>query len=85
MQEEVTQEQLVLMLKGPQFERGRHGGLYDRGSADSYYHRPPAPHWWPLGTGHGEKVTNLTADERAEYMAGYDYNEQYGDKKDYGD
>jgi hypothetical protein len=33
----------------------RHGGAFDRGSADSYYH-----------------------------MAGYEYNEAHGDKKDWG-
>ena len=83
MQDTVTKEQLVRLLKGPQFERGRHGSLYDRGSADSYYHRPASPHWWPLGTGNGEKITNLTAEERAEYLAGYKHNEQFGDKKEW--
>ena len=24
----------------------RHGGPYDRGSADSYYRRPPRPHYF---------------------------------------
>lgn len=84
MEEIITQKQLMRLLKGPQFERGRHGGLYDRGSADSYYGRPPGPHWWPLGTGNGEKITKLTPEERAEYMAGYEHNEKYGDKKNWG-
>lgn len=81
MQEITSQEQLMRLLKGPQFERGRHGSLWDRGSADSYYGRPRSPHWWPLGTGNGEKITDLTTEERAEYLAGYEHNDQFGDKK----
>jgi hypothetical protein len=81
---QAEKQRVFNLLKGPQFERGRHGSLWDRGSADSYYHRGPQPHWWPQGTGHGEKITDLTAEERAEYMAGYQDNEQSGDKKDWG-
>jgi hypothetical protein len=81
MQESVSQEQLMRLLKGPQFDRGRHGSLWDRGSADSYYGRPRGPHWWPQGTGNGEKIEDLTAEERAEYLAGYEHNDQFGDKK----
>lgn len=68
-----------------QFDRQRHGGLYDRGSADSYYHRAPDPHWYPdpRGTGFGERVTALTEEERAEYMAGYNDNEADGFKKEW--
>jgi hypothetical protein len=80
---QAEKQRVFNLLKGPQFERGRHGSLYDRGSADSYYHRPQNPHWWPNGTGNGEKITDLTDAERAEYMAGYEYNEQYGDKKNW--
>lgn len=68
----------------PQFNRERHGGLYDRGSADSYYNRPRDPHWFPNGTYNMPKVTTLTDEEIAEYNAGYDYNEKFGDKKDWG-
>jgi len=74
-------EQVVQALRGPQFDREQHGGLYDRGSADSYYGRMPDPHWYPEGTGRGEKITQLNPIETAEYMAGYDYNERYGHKK----
>jgi hypothetical protein len=56
---------------GEQFCRTRHGGLHDRGSADAYYSRPAQPHWWPSGTGFGEKVTDLTPEEVAEYLIGY--------------
>lgn len=79
-------EEVVRLLRGPQFDRTRHGSLYDRGTADSYYHRPARPHWWPnADTGKGEIVIDaeLTDDERAEYLAGYEWNEQYGDKKEW--
>ncbi len=63
-----------------------HGNPFDRGSADSYYGRGAKPHWYPEGTGHGEPITEerMTAEEIEAYYAGYDYNEQYGDKKDWG-
>jgi len=77
-------EQMWRDLQGEQFDRKRHGGLYDRGSADSYYGRPPSPHWYPEGSGKGEMITDLNPSERAEYMAGYMYNERFGDKKDWG-
>jgi len=67
-----------------QFDRSRHGGLFDRGSADSYYGRPRDPHWYPEGTGFGGRLSDLTTLEIAEYMAGYDWNERIGDKKDWG-
>lgn len=77
-------ERVFNILQGqPQFDRSRHGSLYDRGSADSYYGRPPCPHWWPLGTGNGQKIVDLTKAEREEYYAGYKHNEEFGDKKDW--
>ena len=62
-----------------QFDRSRHGGLYDRGSCDSYYGRPKDPHWYPEGTYHGERVTNLTEEEIREYELGYDENNDFKD------
>ena len=58
-----------------------HGNAFDRGSADSYYGRPRQPHYYPKGTYKGDPVTALTNDELEAYHAGYDYNEQLGDKK----
>ena len=75
------QEQIVQALRGPQFDRKLHGGLFDRGSAVSYFGRPKDPHWWPEGTGHGKQVTELNEAEVAEYLAGYEWNELHGDKK----
>jgi hypothetical protein len=65
----------------PQFTRNRHGSLFDRGSADSYYGRKQNPHWYPKGTGMGEPVVDLTPEEVAEYIAGYEHNEARGSKK----
>lgn len=68
-------------MKGPQFDRMRHGSLHDRGSADSYYRRGRQPHWYPNGTYNEPRVTRLTAEEIAEYNAGFDYNERLGNFK----
>jgi hypothetical protein len=59
----------------------RHGGCFDRGSADSYYNRGVEPHYYVGGTHTSEKVTKLTEKQVADYMAGYAFNEQFGDKK----
>jgi hypothetical protein len=64
-----------------QFDRKRHGGLYDRGGADAYYRREPLPHWYPNGTGKGERVAELTEEEIAEYQAGYDAQVENGEFK----
>lgn len=70
--------------RGIQFCRTRHGGLYDRGRADSYYGRKPDPHWYPNGTYNEPKVTDLTDAEIAEYMAGHVANTREGNFKDWG-
>ena len=64
-------------------EYTRHGGAFDRGAADSYYHRLPDPHYYEDATGSSEKITELTPEERTAYQAGYDYNEECGDKKEW--
>lgn len=63
-----------------------HGSPFDRGGADSYYSRPRCPHYWPDGTGHGVMVDakDMTFDQIDEYNAGYAWNEENGDKKDWG-
>jgi hypothetical protein len=76
-------EQVVKALKGPQFDRERHGSLFDRGSADSYYGRYAQPHWFPQGSYQGDPVTKLTQAEIDEYLSGYEWNELHGDKKDW--
>lgn len=66
-----------------QFDRKRHGSLFDRGSADSYYGRPTDPHWYPEGSYNGAVINALTPEEVQEYMAGYMHNEEFGGKKDW--
>lgn len=81
----ITEKQRVIdILKGWQFDRKRHGCLYDRGSADSYYGRTRDPHYGGVLGDSGPRVAVNDTASVAEYMAGYNYNEQYGDKKNYG-
>jgi hypothetical protein len=65
------------------FDRTRHGSLYDRGAADSYYNRAPRPHFGGVGGDSGPRWGARTDEEIAEYMAGYEFNEKFGDKKEY--
>ena len=80
---EEEQKAVVRALRSWQFQR-KHGSLYDRGSADSYYGRARDPHYGGVGGDSGPRVDQgLTIDEIKEYYAGYEYNERFGDKKDY--
>jgi hypothetical protein len=84
MYEQSEKERVVGVLKGWQFDRKKHGCLYDRGSADSYYGRPRDPHYGGVGGDSGSRVdSGLSIDEIKEYYAGYEYNERFGDKKDW--
>jgi hypothetical protein len=84
LETEQEQEAVVRALRGWQFVRGTHGCLFDRGSADSYYGRPRAPHYGGVLGDSGPRVEQgLSIDEIKEYYAGYEYNERCGDKKDY--
>ena len=63
----------------------RHGGPFDRGSADSYYRRGQSPHYYKGGTATSEKVLaeDMTKDELEAYCAGWRENEELGDFKEY--
>ena len=52
----------------------RHGGPYDRGSADRYYGRGSNPHYYEGGTGSSKMVEekDMTASEIEAYNHGYD-------------
>jgi hypothetical protein len=78
-------ERVVHILKSQwQFDRKKHGSLYDRGSADSYYGRPRDPHYGGVGGLSGSRVDQgLSIDEIKEYYAGYEYNERFGDRKEW--
>ena len=56
----------------------RHGGPYDRGSADSYYRRPRKPHYYTGDTYNSKLVTvdNMTKEEIEAYNKGYNDNEE---------
>jgi hypothetical protein len=79
---EEEQKAVVRALRSWQFQR-KHGSLYDRGSADSYYGRARDPHYGGVGGDSGPRVEVSDESSVAEYMAGYEYNERHGDKKDY--
>jgi hypothetical protein len=68
--------------KGRSF-RSTHGSPFDRGAADSYYGRRRDPHYGGVGGNSGPRVEELTAEELEAYHAGYEWNEQFGGKKDY--
>lgn len=61
----------------------RHGGPYDRGSADAYYHRPFEPHYYRHETYNSQRVElkDMTAAEITAYTAGYN---QTTERKDWG-
>jgi hypothetical protein len=60
-----------------------HGSAFDRGSADSYYSRGRNPHLYPNGTYNEPRIPEdmMSPEEIEAYHAGYDYNDQFGDKK----
>ncbi len=64
----------------------RHGGPYDRGSADAYYRRPFKPHYYKGDTGTSELVTedDMTDEEILAYNEGFTEQVQSGDFKDWG-
>jgi len=63
----------------------RHGGPYDRGSADSYYRRSGCPHYYETGTMISPKVEadHMTKEEIEAYYAGFDDNEKAMDFKEW--
>jgi hypothetical protein len=63
----------------------RHGGPYDRGSADSYYRRGYNPHYYVGDTGSSPRVTlkDMTPNEIVAYTAGFNDNEDEGNFKEY--
>ena len=52
----------------------RHGGPYDRGSADAYYRRDRDAHYFKGATGVSDEVMQdqMTTDQIEAYNAGYD-------------
>ena len=61
----------------------KQGSPQDRGSADRYYGRNFDPHWYPNGTGKGNRIelASMTPAEIVEYTYGYNTEE---DRKNWG-
>ena len=61
----------------------RHGGPWDRGTADSYYGRGYNPHYYLGATSFTPRIelAEMSAAEITAYTAGYEWNEKNGDKK----
>ena len=58
-----------------------HGSPFDRGSADSFYRRQAQAHY--MINGARIEQADMTAEQIAEYKAGYEDNEKSGGRKDY--
>ena len=73
-----------MMLDDVKYDK-RNGGPWDRGSADSWYSRPKEPHYYVGDTYSSELVVeeSMTLQELEAYDAGYEYNERFGEKKNY--
>jgi hypothetical protein len=63
----------------------RHGGPYDRGTADAWYGREFNPHYFVGDTYNSPKIemAQMTAAEITAYTVGYANNETDGNKKEY--
>ena len=61
----------------------RHGGPWDRGSADSYYRRAFDPHYFVGATYSSKRIEQdeMTTDEMMAYEAGFNDNESSGNFK----
>lgn len=64
----------------------RHGGPYDRGTADSYYGRSMNPHYYVGSTYNSRRIelNEMTKEEIEAYRKGYEDNETFGEYKDWG-
>ena len=63
----------------------RHGGPFDRGSADSYYGREYRPHYFVGGSYSTPEVeaADMTPEDIEAYAAGFDYNERLNNHKEW--
>ena len=60
--------------------KARHGGPYDRGSADAYYRRPYEPHYYRGATYSSTRVNqvDMTTEELMEYTEGWEDTHKQG-------
>ena len=80
----IIEENNTVEYRGEVFDR-THGSPFDRGSADSHYGRQQDPHWYPEGSYRGDRIEpeNMSIAEMRAYFMGYEFNERFGDKKNY--
>ena len=80
----IIEEKNTVEYRGEVFDR-THGSPFDRGSADSHYSRPQVPHYYPEGSYRGERIESkdMSMAELRAYFMGYEFNERFGDKKDW--
>ena len=66
-------------------KKSRHGGPYDRGSADSYYSRKFNPHYYVAATYQSNMVEmeDMTPEQIVQYAKGFKENEDSGNFKEY--
>lgn len=69
-------------FNGVMYDRS-HGSFFDRGSADSWYHRTPHPHRGGVGGDSGPRIDAKDPADILAYNAGYEWNEQFGGKKEW--
>jgi hypothetical protein len=74
----------MITYKGQQYN-DRHGGPFDRGSADSWYSRGITPHYFTGASYQSTRLEEVDMSEKEiqDYLAGYHWNEEFGDKKEY--
>lgn len=75
-------QERTIQYKGKEYKQYP-GSPFDRGSADSYYHRNFNPHCITPGEFKRVALEPNTPEYEA-YSAGYEYNELFGEKKDWG-
>ena len=65
----------------------RHGGPFDRGTADSHYGREYNPHYFVGDTYNSPRIglAQMTAAEITAYTAGFNINQEAQDCKDLGE
>lgn len=65
----------------------RHGGPFDRGTADSHYGREYNPHYFVGDTYNSPRIglAQMTAAEITAYTAGFNINQEAQDIKDLGE
>jgi hypothetical protein len=76
---------MMTMEKLKEFDT-RHGGPYDRGSADAYYRRKFEPHYFK-GDTHSSEIVYLNdpcSHDYEAYKAGYQEQVESGEFKDWG-